>query len=153
MKINDEELKELISELIDFIDKKVLEKEKTTKGAGNLKYKVYTNSKNEYFYNEYLVKGSIGHGNLSSDVGIAFLLGNNKITNGIYIYLTYNYNKQEIYLTLGSSHQSSDVIDLEVKNLFNEKYAVNYCKKFNYFEIVSTVNRLLNIFKQNFESV
>ncbi|MGL5356074.1 MAG: hypothetical protein ACRCZ0_07820 [Cetobacterium sp.] len=100
MKINDEELKELISELIDFTDKKVLEKEKTTKGAENLKYKVYTNSKNEYFYNEYLVKGSIGHG-----------------------------------------------------NLFNEKYAVNYCKKFNYFEIVNTVNRLLNIFKQKFESV
>lgn len=147
MNINQEQLRELIIELIDFTDKKVLISEMTTKGCGDLKYKIYSNRKEKYYYGDYLIKGSIGHGNLSNDVGIAFLLGNNKITDGIYIYLTYNYLEQEIYVKLGSSHQCKDVIDLEKKELFNNKYRINYCKGFNYFEITNSLIKLLDIFK------
>lgn len=149
MDINQEQLRELINELINFTDKKVSINEMTTKGCGDLKYKIYSNNKEEYNYNDFLIKGSIGHGNLSSDVGIAFLLGENKITNGIYIYLTYNYLKQEIYLKLGSSHQSKNVIDLEKKNIFNNRYRINYCKDFNYFEITESLIRLLDVFKKS----
>lgn len=45
MDINQEQLRELINELINFTDKKVSINEMTTKGCGDLKYKIYSNKK------------------------------------------------------------------------------------------------------------
>ncbi|MGL5592863.1 hypothetical protein [Cetobacterium sp.] len=51
-------------------------------------------------------------------------------------------------MKLGSSHQSKNVIDLEKKNVFNNRYRINYCKDFNYFEITESLIRLLDVFKK-----
>ncbi|MGL5592862.1 hypothetical protein [Cetobacterium sp.] len=51
MDINQDQLRELIIELINFIDKKVSINEMTTKGCGDLKYKIYSNNKEDYNYN------------------------------------------------------------------------------------------------------
>lgn len=146
MNLTQDELISLIEELIHFSDKKELSGEKTTKGAGELNYKIYFNSKSKYMYKNFIIKGSMGSGNLSSDVGIAFLKDNNRINSGVYIYMTYNYKNKTVYLSLGTSYENEAEYCLIKKTNFNEKYSHLFCKEFDYNKIINKLDILLDKF-------
>lgn len=150
MEIKDRELIEVIRELIEFADKKFENNEKTTKGAINLEYKIYANSKNEYKYKNFLLKGYMGQGRLKvCDVGIAFLYGDNKINDGFYICFVYNYRKKEIYLELGNSYENISKLPESKRIEFNKKYTPKINRvDLNYSELIKKIDEILKEFLQ-----
>lgn len=150
MEIKAAELIEIIKELIEFADKKFENNEKTTKGATDLKYKIYANAKNEYRYKDFLLKGYMGQGKLKvCDVGIAFLYKYNKISNGSYICFVYNYRKKEIYLELGSSYENIPLLSEKDKIKFNKDYFKEfYRKNLDYSKLIIEIDEILKEFLQ-----
>ncbi|MEJ6467289.1 hypothetical protein [Fusobacterium ulcerans] len=148
MEINNTELIEVIKELIEFADKKFENHEKTTKGATDLKYKIYANTKNEYKYKKFLLKGYMGQGRLKvCDVGIAFLDGDNKINNGSYICFVYNYREKEIYLELGSSYENIPLLPEEERLDFNKEHKRTFNRiNLNYSEFIIALDKMLKNF-------
>lgn|GEM_PF-3198345 len=148
MEIKNTELIEVIKELIEFADKKFENQEKTTKGATNLKYKIYANTKNEYKYKNFLLKGYMGQGRLKiCDVGIAFLYGDNKINNGSYICFVYNYRKKEIYLELGSSYENTPLLSENDQIKFNNENREEFKRiSLNYHELITSLNKILEAY-------
>ncbi len=150
MKIKAAELIEIIKELIEFVDKKFENNEKTTKGATNLKYKIYANSKNEYRYKDFLLKGYMGQGRLKvCDVGIAFLYKDNKINDGFYICFVYDYRKKEIYLELGNSYENTSKLPESKRIEFNKEYTEKINRiDLNYSELIIKIDDILKDFLQ-----
>ncbi|MDU1911930.1 hypothetical protein [Fusobacterium sp.] len=150
MELKSTEVIEIVSELIEFVDKKFENNEKTIKGATNLKYKIYANAKNEYRYKNFLLKGFVGQGRLKiCDVGIAFLYGKNKINDGFYICFVYNYRKKEIYLELGSSYENISKLSENKKSEFNKKSTKKISRiNLNYSDLIIKIDDILKEFLQ-----
>ena len=155
MEIKAAELIEIIKELIEFADKKLENNETTTKGAKNLKYKIYGNTEIKYKYKDFLLKGYMGQGKLKvCDVGIAFLYKDNKISNGSYICFVYNYRKKEIYLELGSSYENIPSLSEKDKIKFNKDcFKEFYRKNLDYSKLVIEIDKILKKFLEFYEEL
>lgn len=155
--LTDNTLIEVIKELLNFINHKVETNERTTKGCGELKYPIYSNKnlKNEFIYKGFVVKGNVGKGSLSKEnVGIYFLKGNNKISNGTYIFLNYLYEeKKTISIRLGSSLINQTQLKDDDKKKFNDENEVKFYNTnadLNFNEVISEIHRLLDKYNEKF---
>ena len=149
MEIKAAELIEIIKELIEFADKKLENNETTTKGAKNLKYKIYGHAeRNKYKYKDFFLKGYIGQGNLKvSDVGIAFLYEDNKISYGFYICFVYNYREKKIRLELGSSKEKISKLPKNKEDEFNNEHLQEFYRRdLDYSKLIIEIDKMLKNF-------
>ena len=103
-------------------------------------------------YKDFLIKGFVGFGNISKDiVGIAFLHGENKLNNGIYIWFEYNYIEEYASIRLGSSYQNASVLSDEDKANFNKEFETKLViLKNNYSYLTQTINTALDKYLRTF---
>lgn len=148
MEIKATELLEIIKELMKFADKKLENNEITTKGAKNLKYKIYGNAEPKYKYKDFFLKGYIGQGNLKvSDVGIAFLYEDNKISYGFYICFVYNYREKKIRLELGSSKEKISKLPKNKEDEFNNDHLQEFYRRdLDYSKLIIQIDEILKSF-------